>query len=322
MSETANTPEGLGIDAAAKQFANILSGDEPTNQNEGETPAEEESAEPEVSEDEQATETEEVESEEEVSDDEDAPPAPRTFKVKVDGVDVEVTEDDLIKGYSRTADYTRKTQALAEQRKQFEAEANAVLQERAEYAKVLSELQKQLQQTTAQEPDWDTLYDQDPIEASKLERKWRAYKEQQSAVRAEQERIAQMEQGEQIKRMRSHLQTEMAKVIEAIPEWKDEAKAKEGRAKLVSYGKSIGFSDEELNAVYDSRMVKVLKDAAAYRELQAKKTGLQPAKPSIKTTQPGSSTAKPAPSAVTKAKQRLAKSGRVEDAAAIFKGLI
>ena len=321
MSETASTPsEGLGIDAAAAQFASILSGDEPTNQEDGEAQVEE-PTEPEVAEEEQAAATEDVEDVEEASDDEDAPPAPRTFKVKVDGAEVEVTEDDLIKGYSRTADYTRKTQALAEQRKAFEAEAQAVMQERAEYAKVLSQLQAQLQQATSQEPDWDALYDQDPIEASKLERKWRAYKEQQSAVRAEQERIAQMEQGEQIKRMRSHVASEQAKVLEALPEWKDEAKAKEGRARLISYGKSIGFSDEELGAVYDSRMVKVLADAAAYNALKEKKTSLQPSKSPVKTAAPAATTVKQT-SAVTKAKQRLAKTGRVEDAAAIFKGLL
>ncbi len=319
MSETANTPEGLGIDAAAAQFANILSGDEPKNEESGEAqPTEEVESEGEV---EQEAAPEEVEEVEEGTE-EDEPAQPKTFKVKVDGEEVEVTEDDLLNGYSRTADYTKKTQALAEQRKAFEAEQQAVLEERAKYAQVLSALQAQLQTATAQEQDWDALYDQDPIEASKLERKWRAYKEQQAAVRAEQERVAEQEKGEQIKRMRSHLQNEMAKVIEAIPEWKDEAKAKEGRAALVQYGKSIGFSDEELSAVYDSRMVKVLKDAAAYRALQEKKTTLQPTKGQVKTSTPSAATSKPAPSAVTKAKQRLAKTGRVEDAAAIFKGLI
>lgn len=317
--ESANTPEGTGIDAAAAQFSKLLAG-QPTTEEVAETPAEQ--AESEVAEDEQATAPEDVEEVEESSDDEDEPAPPRTFKVKVDGEEVEVTEDDLIKGYSRTADYTKKTQALAEQRKAFEAEQNAVLEERAKYAQVLSALQSQLQQATTQEPDWDALYDQDPIEASKLERKWRAYKEQQSAVRAEQERIAEQEKGEQIKMLRARLQEEQSKVLEAIPEWKDEAKAREGRQKLLSYGKSLGFSDEELGAVYDSRMVRVLRDAAAYREMVEKRGSLQPSKTQVKTATPSSGTAKPPTSAVTKAKQRLAKTGRVEDAAAIFKGLI
>ena len=61
--------------------------------------------------DDEAEESEEVEGEEE------SQPQVRTFKVKVDGEEVEVPEDELLKGYSRTQDYTRKTQQLAEQRK-------------------------------------------------------------------------------------------------------------------------------------------------------------------------------------------------------------
>lgn len=316
--ETANNPNGLGIDAAAAQFASILSGDEPKNEDASEATVDE--AEPDLVE-EDASADEDVEDVEAASDDEDEPAAPRTFKVKVDGEEVEVTEDDLVNGYSRTADYTRKTQALAEQRKAFEAEQQAVLQERAEYAKVLSQLQAQLSQATAQEPDWDALYDQDPIEASKLERKWKAYKEQQSAVRAEQDRIAEQERGEQIKRLRTQVMSEQEKILEAIPEWKDETKAREGKAKLVAYGKSLGFSDDELNAVYDSRMVRILKDAAAYAELKARKTTVQPTKSQVRPMQPNSAVKTPT-SAITKAKQRLAKTGRIEDAAAIFKGLI
>lgn len=42
------------------------------------------------------------------------------FKVKVDGEEIEVTQEELLRGYMRQKDYTQKTQQLAEQRKQFE----------------------------------------------------------------------------------------------------------------------------------------------------------------------------------------------------------
>lgn len=43
------------------------------------------------------------------------------FRVKIDGEEFEVTLDELLNGYSRQADYTRKTQELASQRQRFEA---------------------------------------------------------------------------------------------------------------------------------------------------------------------------------------------------------
>ena len=55
--------------------------------------------------------------EEEESDTTDNEP---TYKVKVDGEEIEVTQEELLRGYMRQKDYTQKTQALAEQRRQFE----------------------------------------------------------------------------------------------------------------------------------------------------------------------------------------------------------
>ena len=42
------------------------------------------------------------------------------YKVTVDGQEVEVTQEELLRGYMRQSDYTRKTQQLANQRQQFE----------------------------------------------------------------------------------------------------------------------------------------------------------------------------------------------------------
>ena len=68
---------------------------------------------------------------------------PGTYTIKVDGKDVEVTLDELQAGYSRQADYTRKSQVLAEQRKKSEEELAATQQERQRYI-------SQLEQFTAQ----------------------------------------------------------------------------------------------------------------------------------------------------------------------------
>jgi hypothetical protein len=64
-------------------------------------------------EEEQPTETEEDTHEEETDEE------PK-YTVKVDGEEIEVTQDELLRGYMRQKDYTQKTQQLAEQRRQFE----------------------------------------------------------------------------------------------------------------------------------------------------------------------------------------------------------
>ena len=42
------------------------------------------------------------------------------YTVKVNGEDVEVTQEELLRGYMRQADYTRKTQALSDERQRIE----------------------------------------------------------------------------------------------------------------------------------------------------------------------------------------------------------
>jgi hypothetical protein len=53
---------------------------------------------------------------------------PKTYKVKVDGEEVEVPEDELLNGYSRTAKFTKTMMQLSDQRKAFEAERQQAIQ--------------------------------------------------------------------------------------------------------------------------------------------------------------------------------------------------
>jgi hypothetical protein len=128
-------------------------------------------------EDEQSSESVEAdESEEENASDEDAEgeesdgdeeteqqEQPSKFTVKVDGKEVEVSLEELQKGYSRTEDYTRKTQALAQERKAAQAELESVRTERAQYSQLLTALQAQLQDAQQPNVDMDRLYNEDPI---------------------------------------------------------------------------------------------------------------------------------------------------------------
>ena len=59
------------------------------------------------------------------------------FAVKVDGEELQVTFDELRNGYQRDADYRRKTMALSEDRKAFDAERE---QEKAKIDQVVNEL--------------------------------------------------------------------------------------------------------------------------------------------------------------------------------------
>ena len=326
MTDTTSNPSGTGEIDAVSAFASILSVAD-GEQSIGEAPEEEKEEEQSESDETSQEETEGDESEESESEEEEVAEeeqtAPQSFKVKVDGDEIEVTLDELQKGYSRTQDYTRKTQALAEQRKAAEAELEQVRQERQYYAQMLQAFEQQLQ--AAQEPqvDWDRLYQENPTEWVRQRELYRDRQEKLAAAQAEKARLETMHQQEQQKMRQEALAKESQKLIEAIPEWKDSKRAVEERGKLVEAARKLGFSDEELNNVVDHRAVVMLRKAALYDELMSKKSTIKPAPPKTKTLTPGSATSQPGKKSEAKmAQERLAKSGHIKDAAAAFESFL
>jgi ABC-type uncharacterized transport system ATPase subunit len=89
-----------------------------------------------------------------------------SYTVKVDGEEFEVTLDELRNGYQRQADYTRKAQSLAEQRKAYEANLAAVNQERQQYGQVLENMAQyqNLELAQYQNINWQELKENDPME--------------------------------------------------------------------------------------------------------------------------------------------------------------
>ena len=240
---------------------------------------------------------------------------PQTFTVKVDGKEVSVTLDELQKGYSRTQDYTRKTQQIAEVRKQVEQETQAVRAERGQYAQLLGALQAQLQ---ASEPqvDLDRLYNEDPIEWVRQKEVLRERQEKAYAIQAEQQRLIQLSQQEQQQSMQQHLESQKDALLAALPEWKDPKKAKLEKAMLIESAKSAGFSDEDLKSVYDHRLVLLLRKAALFDQMVSKRQGIKPVvNNGPRPAKPGAAGRVSATSEATRAQQRLAKTGRVDDAA-------
>ncbi len=246
---------------------------------------------------------------------------PQVFTVKVDGKEVEVTLDELQKGYSRTQDYTRKTQQIAEVRKQTEAELQEVRAEREQYAQLLGALQAQVQQAAQPQVDWDRLYQEDPIEWVRQREMVRENQEKAAAIQSEQQRLAQLSQQEQAQQRQALFQQEQEALIAAIPEWKDSKKAQAEKAMLVQFGQKIGFTPDELKNVVDHRAVVMLRKAALYDQMMSKRGQIKPVTNNgPRPAKPGAAGRVSSNTEAMRAQQRLAKTGRVDDAAdAIYK---
>jgi len=238
-----------------------------------------------------------------------------TYKVRVNGEELDVPLDELLRGYSRTADYTRKTQSVAEERKTLEAELERARAERSQYEQALQWAKNQLQSQQS-EPDWQKLYDEDPIEYVKQKEAWRDRKEQLAAVEAEQKRLLEQRQAEMQAMLSKKVQEETERLVSLVPEWKDSTKASAEKAKLLEYGLSMGFAEQELSQVYDHRAVLLLRKSMLYDELMAKgqrKLAEAPAK-SPATARPGTPAMRQGNRELDSAKAQLKNSGRITDA--------
>lgn len=327
MTETSNPEQGTGLMGAASAFEAFLAGeaDNQTPQEQVEAPqdapadddqtealsadAELDETPPEDADDEADDEgADDVEAAADDEDDETDESETKLVTVKIDGKEEQVDLEEVIAGYQRTADYTRKTQALSQERAAFQQEAEAVQQEREQYAELLTALAGQLQTMQSQEPDWDKLYSEDPLEYVRQKDIWRDNQERLRATQMEQQRLQDMAQQEQAKQIQQIVAQSREKMVEAIPAWRDKAKWDADRSALREYGKTaLGFSEQELDQAYDHRAVVALYKAMKYDQMMAKRpTKAQPSGPKV--AKAGSSTQAPKTrSQVTRAKQRLAK---------------
>ena len=249
-----------------------------------------------------------------------------TYKVKVGKEELDVPLDELLKGYSRTADYTRKTQEIAETRKVVEADRQKIEEAarlRDTYAQRLGVIEQMLSQGDKAE-DLAALKESDPIGYAVRVAEQTEREKQLAAVRAEQSRIAQQQQAEQQERLNAHLQAEGLKLQEAIPEMADPAKGQAIRTDIRNYAKKIGFSDQELSQVYDSRAVTALYKAMQYDKLTAgKQDAVKKVAQAPRMMRPGTSTPEARETQEgKKLREQLRRSGNKNDAARIFERLL
>jgi len=259
------------------------------------------------------TDTEPEGAEEEAQEDE-------LIEVKVNGRLEKVTAEELLKGYSREADYRQKTSALAEHRRAFEAEQTAARdswQKRMAAIDQMAEFMAKADPVIAkaQQTDWEKLAEEDPGEYVRLTA---AVKKRIDALQSWQAGRAKAMEEELTK----HRQTEYGRLIEQVPELADRTTAMKEAKELGEYlsGGIYKFTDQEINSTYDHRLLIIGRKAMLYDRMMASKplaqkkvSGLpRVIKPAAGRPRSGDS------SGVVEARKRFQKSRSPQDAEALL----
>ena len=269
--------------------------------------------------DEETEKDDENEYEDAEEDDESEDPVGELHTVKVDGEDKQVTLEELKRGYSGQQYVQKGMQQAAEVKKEAENVYYALMQERQNLANLVQQVQSGQNLTPPTEPD-SAMFDADPIGYMEAKIQYdNQMKQYQQNIGQVQAVMQQQSEAEQVARA-EYARQEAQRLVQVIPELADAGKAGKFKENLVRTATDVyGYTPEEIAGISSHRDFLVLRDAMKYREMMSGKkdvqSKVQKAKPAMK---PGAKRVSTKSDAARKQKDRLKKSGSIDDALALI----
>ena len=299
-------------------------------------PAEEEESQPveedESLEEESEEEAEEDEAEESEETDNRAEEGEDLYAVTINGEEHTIPLDELLKGYSRHSDYTRKTQELSEQRRgmeqyynQWNAEIQQIQTERQQYVNALQNVVENSMGALDQfaTVDWESLKNENPLEYITKRDEFRETQERVRQVQFQQQQTHQAYQQEAQRNHKRVLQEEHGKLVDVLPEWKEAESRQKLGSEIKAYAISQGYSPEEIKSLVDHRSLLVLNKAMKFDKASSPDVVQKKVKNKPRVIRAGSPRTKAdagKQKRTTKMK-RLRSSGHVDDAASILEDM-
>lgn len=194
--------------------------------------------------------------------------------VKVDGVTSTVSVKDLVAGYQTNKHYTQKSQALAEERREFEKVRGDVAQNYSERLAAVDKLTGFLYETMTKEfqnINWEKLRADNPGEYAAAVADYQTrdaqFKQILNAVQSENQALQQQHQQQYNVEYQKHLVNQYEKVLENNPSWRDTERMQKDMVVLQDSANDVyGISPEEFKLLNDARHIEILKDALAFRK--------------------------------------------------------
>lgn len=230
-------------------------------------------------EDQVETDSEDADSDEseDSNDDEESEFADEEYvTVKVNGKTYEIPKS-LEAGIMKDEDYSRKTMALSEEKKLLDrhlnevtAERQAVLNERAAYKQILEGYANQIVQAKANQPDWDALLKEDPVEFQRLRWEYDKLAQHEQELVKEYQGIRAKEQREYAVRLQNEQQAGLAKLQDWEPSWKgNPSKLASDMRKAADYGiAKLGATEADFAQANDARVLYAFWQAYQFSQLQ------------------------------------------------------
>jgi len=198
-------------------------------------------------------------------------------QTKMDGEEGEATLAELLKTHQLDGTLTKRSQALAGERKEFEAnraEQLQALQQKAQEADDLVSAMEQEVLADYQSVDWQELQQNDPTEflmtREQLQQRFARIESFKTKIREQRAAVAEKQQSEMQEYLKGVAKSQHEMLVDAVPEWSDDTKREKGIADVKSYMKTLGATDEEVNSVVDHRVYVIARKAMMFDQMQGK----------------------------------------------------
>jgi len=229
--------------------------------------------------------TDEVGEEKADDDTDDKPTGKRKIKVG----DQELDEDEVIAGYQRHADYTRKTQEVAEAKRAVEAERQRIAAEREERVNVLDVLiARRYQELVGIDQNrLNQLLESDPKAYLKAKEHIDNLRSSIQADLQQRQALSEQAQQQQARELAEYAREQEKALPDKIPQWRDPKRREAESRELAAYLRSTGYAETEISELYDARAVAIARKAMLFDKLQAAKGQKAPATPPAAQIRPG-----------------------------------
>ena len=345
MADTQEAPQPAGLQPipalggsiieAQEALLSLEEPEEETPETEEAQPTEEEESQPEEEDESLEEESEEEEEVEEASEDTDEPEVEGEdlYAVTVNGEEQTIPLDELLKGYSRQSDYTKKTQELSQQRrgmddlhKKWEAEIAQIGAERQYYVNALQSAMDgslgQLNQFS--NIDWERLKNENPLEYVTKRDEYRETQDNLKRYEAQQKEAVAAQNAANHESHQRMVQEEHGKLVEALPDWAEPTKRQSLGEEIKAYAVSQGYTHEEIKGLVDHRNFLTLYKSMKYDKASAPDVVRKKVKNKPRVIRAGSPRVKSDTDKAQRRKtmKRLQGTGHIDDASALLEDFV
>lgn len=194
------------------------------------------------------------------------------FNAKVNGEIVTLSGEELLAGFQNNKANTTKSQAHAEEVKNFEVQKEQVQQNYVSKLASVDALTTHFEKQLIAEYDnvnWEQLNAEDPARyaAMRLDFQSKAgeLKDIQEAIQKDRETETVEYQKEMVGKQQVYLKQQFDSMIEKNPEWVDKKVRDAAQAGFRTFvNEQYGFSEQEFDSVFDARLIEMIKDAQRF----------------------------------------------------------